>query len=61
YLDERLFTEAGIRVAYQDFSPPRYPQHWAGGDKEFIPGLSVVDLLFNCGSGSLAVLMGNPT
>jgi hypothetical protein len=59
YLDETLFSQAGIRVKYQEFVPPRYPQHWARGDEEFVPGLSAVDLLFNCGKRSLSVLMGN--
>jgi hypothetical protein len=57
YLDERLFEEAGIRVEYQEFSPQRYPQHWSASDEEFIPGLSVVDLLFNRGNESRSVLM----
>lgn len=58
YLDEQMFSRAGIRVEYQEFTPPRYPQHWANSDGEFIPGLSAIDLLFNCGPGSLSVLMG---
>ena len=58
YLDETQFRDAGIRVGYQDFVPPRYPQHWARSDEEFVPGLSVIDLLFNCGTKSLPVLMG---
>jgi hypothetical protein len=58
YLDENLFSRAGMRVGYQEFVPPRYPQHWAQSDEEFVPGLSAVDLLFNCGTKSLSVLMG---
>ena len=58
YLDESLFERAGIRVIYQDFSAPRYPQHWARTVEEFVPGLSAVDLLFNCGPESRSVLLG---
>lgn len=58
YLDETLFERAGISVRYQEFSPPRYPQHWAATDEEFVPGLSAIDLLFNCGPESLDILMG---
>jgi hypothetical protein len=57
YLDETLFGRAGIRVGYQEFVPPRYPQHWARNDEEFVPGLSTIDLLFNCGPKSLSVLL----
>jgi hypothetical protein len=61
YLDETLFARAGIKVSFQEFSSPRYPQHWAGSDAEFIQELSAVDLLFNCGGESLALLMGKTT
>ncbi len=45
YLDEELFREAGIDVLWREYDTPRYPQ--LHGD--FIPGLSVVDFLMNCG------------
>ena len=45
YLDPTLFAAAGIEVVWQDFVHPSYPQlHGA-----FEPGLSAIDLLFNCG------------
>lgn len=46
YLDVEAFERAGIRVKFQDFEHPRYPQIPGGG---FVEGLSFVDLLFNCG------------
>jgi hypothetical protein len=52
YIDQRLFDQAGICLRYQDYQHPVYPQ--LHGD--FIPYLSVVDLLFNCGPRSLEVL-----
>jgi hypothetical protein len=52
YNDEALFASYGIRLVYQQFECPRYPQlHGA-----FIPNLSVIDLLFNCGPDSRAIL-----
>jgi hypothetical protein len=45
YMNEDLFREQGITVEYQEFSYPVYPQQWG----EFIPNLSVIDYLFNCG------------
>lgn len=45
YLDEELFLKNNIRVIYQKFSYPQYQQLWG----EFIPNLSIIDLLFNCG------------
>ena len=45
YLDKSLFLEAGVEMEF--FTPPCpvYPQLWG----EFIPNLSVFDLLLNCG------------
>ncbi|MDR4947833.1 WbqC family protein [Neobacillus cucumis] len=48
YNDEKEFEKNQIRLVYQEFEPPVYPQLWG----EFIPNLSVIDLLFNCGPKS---------
>ena len=61
YMDVPLFKKAGISVEFQDFHPPVYPQHWAKSAQDFIPGLSSVDLIFNCGPESLKILMGKKT
>lgn len=45
YYDPEPFEKAGIKVAFQEFTHPVYPQMYG----EFIPYLSAVDLLFNCG------------
>ena len=46
YLDRAAFAAAGIELRFQEFSHPQYRQ---AGAAPFIPGLSAVDLLFNCG------------
>ena len=52
YLDTELFSRAGIEIEWQDYVHPVYPQ--LHGD--FVPYLSIVDLLFNCGEESSAIL-----
>jgi hypothetical protein len=59
YMDESLFVKSGIRLEYQDFTCPRYGQHWAKAAQDFIPSLSALDLIFNCGPSSLKILMGD--
>lgn len=56
YLDERLFPAHGINLRYQNYSHPRYPQCYPG---DFVPDLSVIDLIFNCGPKSLGIIIGN--
>jgi hypothetical protein len=45
YFQPEPFDSAGIEVVWQDFRHPVYPQQYG----PFIPGLSAIDLLFNCG------------
>lgn len=52
YLDPSLLKKAHIDLEFQRWNAPTYPQlHGA-----FIPDLSIIDLLMNCGSESLDVL-----
>jgi hypothetical protein len=53
YLDESAFQQAGIAVAYQDYHHPTYKQAYPN----FEPYMGAIDLLLNCGPGSLEVLM----
>lgn len=53
YQDDLLFIENGIGLNPLKFSHPIYPQLWGN----FIPGLSIVDLLMNCGDKSLAIIL----
>jgi len=52
YLDVALFEAAGIEVTWQTFQHPVYPQLHG----EFVPCLSALDLLLNCGKESGAML-----
>ena len=45
YFDSELYEKAGIEVIWQDFCHPIYPQI----NGKFIPYLSSIDLLLNCG------------
>ncbi len=55
YADVAAFERAGIEVRFQNYHHPSYPQCWGG---EFVPYMSVLDLLLNCGTGSLEILRG---
>jgi hypothetical protein len=43
YLELALFNRAGVKVQFQHFQHPIYPQVY----RDFIPGLSIIDLLMN--------------
>jgi len=59
YLDEQKFTENGVKIIYQDFQHPEYPQHQLKKSLKFVPNMSILDLLFNCGSKeSLRLIKG---
>lgn len=46
YQEDDKFAHAGIELLYQNFQHPVYPQF---NSKTFVPGLSVIDSLMNCG------------
>lgn len=46
YLDREQFAENNVRIVFQNFAHPLYHQI---NSKEFIPGVSILDMLFNCG------------
>ncbi len=52
YFESNLFDDAGIRVEFQDYTHPVYPQLFG----EFIPYLSIIDLLFNKGDESADII-----
>ena len=53
YQNEKNFKMAKIELKYLDFIYPTYHQLWG----KFIPNLSIIDLLFNCGPDSLKILL----
>jgi hypothetical protein len=55
YIDDRHFAAHGIKVEYQEYKHPEYEQLYG----QFVPYLSIIDLLFNHGPESLDVLAGN--
>lgn len=49
YIEEKIFTEMGIKLTWFDYSGySEYPQLWG----EFSHGVTILDLLFNCGNDS---------
>ena len=57
YMDLERFLDSGIKVVFQDFIHPVYPQLFGN----FVSHLSIVDLLFNCGTESMEIIQAqNP-
>jgi hypothetical protein len=54
YMDLDLFERAGIQVLWQEFVPPTYPQVFP--EAGFVPNLSILDILFNCGEAARGFL-----
>ena len=52
YQDDELFTKNKIEIINTPFKYPNYDQLWG----EFIPNLSVIDVLFNCGPLTKVIL-----
>jgi hypothetical protein len=46
YLEEEKFAKNNIKLVYQDFKHPVYKQVY----EPFVPNMSAVDFLFNCGA-----------
>ena len=54
YADVQAFEDAGIKVHFQDFRHPVYNQLHG----EFVPNMSAIDLLMNCGPEFSRILVG---
>ncbi|MBM3265699.1 MAG: WbqC family protein [candidate division Zixibacteria bacterium] len=54
YLDITPFETRNIRVEFQEYTHPVYPQLFGA----FVSHLSILDLLMNCGERSLFILRG---
>jgi hypothetical protein len=53
YLDAQAFARAGVRIEFQSFQHPVYPQGHGG---PFVAGLSALDMLFHCGARGAELL-----
>lgn len=46
YIDVDIFADRGVKLTWFDYAGyPQYPQLWS----DFVPGVTILDLLFNCG------------
>ncbi len=52
YLDENIFKNNGISIIFEDFKHPIYKQTY----DNFIPNVSVIDLLFNEGENAKKII-----
>jgi hypothetical protein len=52
YVEEEKFKERGLSHIFSDFKHPDYTQRF----KPFIPNLSIIDILFNCGAESIKII-----
>jgi len=52
YMDLAKFREKGVEVLFQDYRHPVYDQRFG----EFVPHMSVIDLILNHGENSLPIL-----
>jgi len=52
YLNPETWDKNGIRLEFQYYSHPVYPQLYG----EFMQEMSIIDLMFNCGDESLKIL-----
>jgi len=55
YINEKLFETASIKLVYQNYQHPVYPQRMS---KSFITDLSIIDMLANVGPDSMKVISG---
>jgi hypothetical protein len=54
YQNDAALTAAGLDVVYQGFRHPVYPRVGAAA---FVPGLSIIDALMNCGVATTRALV----
>jgi len=53
YQDKEMFDDVNIELVITDFEHPTYDQLWGN----FIPNLSIIDLIFNCGKDSKSIIL----
>ncbi len=52
YIEPQAFAAQGIELWFYEFTAPHYAQLWG----DFVPNLSVLDVLFQCGENSRELL-----
>lgn len=57
YQEDEKFASAGVKLVYQQFEHPTYPQ---ANLAQFHPGLSIIDALMNCGLEKTRSLITSP-
>lgn len=57
YLDPAVLKQHGVRLAFQEWHAPIYPQVYPNAG--FVPDLAIVDLLFSQGPASLDLLLSS--
>jgi len=55
FIDEKLFRDAGVELSFFNPPAPVYPQLWG----DFIPNLSTLDLVLNCGPKAHDILVNS--
>jgi hypothetical protein len=55
YIMPEQFSTRQIDLWFYDFTPPTYPQLWG----EFVPELSILDMLLNCGPETRQLIIQN--
>jgi hypothetical protein len=58
YLNEKIFKENNIKVEWHETNPNNYPPYQQING-EFNAGVSIIDLLFNCGEKSSKYIISN--
>lgn len=58
YLEEEKFEKTNIKLIYQNFMHPVYQQQFMKDKSDFLPCMSILDLLFNEGPKSREILGG---
>ena len=56
FIEIEFFKQHGITVIFQDYTQTPYEQLWGN----FVPYMSVIDVMMNCGKDSLEIIMRNP-
>ena len=62
YVTAEFFSKQNVMFELQNYKHPNYSQSFKGKSLEFVPSLSIIDLLFNCGTDSLEIIRnGSPS